>query len=77
MNGKKKLRFRPGDWVSLKLGDGKSRAQVVEDRGRFGKEGHRIYRIRLQEESTEPVEFELPEEFLEPAPESAAVSRTP
>jgi hypothetical protein len=58
------LRFQVGDWVSFRYGSRQVWAQVIEDRGSFGAERRRIYRIRLDQDAEEPVTFELPEDLL-------------
>jgi hypothetical protein len=72
---KSRARFRPGDWVTIQYGTERL-AQVLEDRGKIGVEGHRYYRIRLQD-SDEDAAFEATEEELKPAvlPDKAAVLR--
>lgn len=68
-------RFKVGDWVSFQYGVRRATAQIIEDRGPLGINGERIYRIRLDRDSTEPDEFELREALLEPAslPDKSAV----
>src|SRR4051794_31653080 len=68
-------RFKVGDWVSFQFGARRATAQIIEDRGPLGVNGERIYRIRLDRDSTEPDEFELREAQLEPAslPDKSAV----
>jgi hypothetical protein len=60
-------KFRVGDWVALSYGPQGVLAQVIEDRGTFGLDRHRLYRVRLGPEREEADRFEIGEEFLEPA----------
>lgn len=67
-------RFNVGDWVSFLFGANRVWAQIIEDRGPLGVNRRRLYRLRLDRESSEPDEFELPEDDLKPAiPDKAAV----
>jgi len=52
-------------------------AQVIEDRGRLGVNGRRLYRIQLDMGTEEPFAFEVPEVDLEPAgvPDKAVILR--
>lgn len=68
-------RFKVGDWVSFPYGARTVTAQVIEERGPIGVNRRRLYRIRLDRESTEPDAFEMPEDELEnvPPPFPAAI----
>jgi len=70
-------RFRVGDWVSMLYGPGRAMAQVIEDRGRLGINGRRLYRIHLNRTSEDSTAFVVPEDDLEAAivPDRAAVVR--
>jgi len=69
-------RLRVGDWVTFPFGSWRPFAQVIEDRGRLGVKGRRIYRLRLDQDESEPWEFELNEEEVEAAnPDRTAVLR--
>jgi len=69
-------RFRVGDWVSFPYGTGDIWAQIVEDRGPLGVDRRRLYRVRIDGDSGEPVSFEMREDDLSPAaPEKAAALR--
>jgi len=70
-------RFRVGDWVSLLYGPRRAMARVIEDRGRLGINGRRLYRIHLNRTSEDSTAFEVPEDDLEAAivPDRAAVVR--
>jgi hypothetical protein len=57
-------RFRVGAWVSFFYGTQPVWAQVIEDRGPLGVNRRRLYRIRLDWESDEPIAFEVPEDDL-------------
>ena len=81
-----KPRFRLGDWVSFVYGARPVVAQVIEDRGRLGYKGRRLYGLRMDLENLdeiEPTRIEMPEEELKPAapppvrglPDKAAVIR--
>jgi hypothetical protein len=59
--------FRVGDWVSFQYGPRRVLGQVVEDRGRLGVRGRRLYRIRLDLDPGEKTDFEMREEDLESA----------
>src|SRR5262245_48931363 len=70
-NGK----FRVGDWVTFPYGLGQVVAQIIEDRGPLGFNRRQLYRVRLDMDSTEPHEFELPEDEMDvvPLPDKTAV----
>src|SRR5437879_1328503 len=69
-------RFRVGDWVSFVYGRRRVWAQVIEDRGPLGVKRRRLYRVRLDQDSGEPITFEVPEDDVEAAtPDRAAVLR--
>lgn len=64
-------RFRVGDWVFVLYSAHKAPAQVIEDRGTFGVDARRIYRVRRfhrPEDYAGDDAFEMPEDYLEPAP---------
>ncbi len=56
--------YKVGDWVSFLYGTRKAVAQIIEDRGRLGVHGCRIYRVRLDQDHGEPTTFEVREEDL-------------
>ncbi len=62
-------RFHIGDWVKFDYGPKKVSARIVEDRGRLGIQGRRLYRVQLDvkpnEESGDASTFEVPENELE------------
>ncbi len=60
-------KFRLGDWVTFQFGAKPAFAQIIEDRGPLGVNRRRLYRIRLDQESTEPIAFEMPEDEMEKA----------
>jgi hypothetical protein len=60
-------RFKVGDWISFQYGSRRVWAQIIEDRGPIGVNGRRLYRIRLGEEASESVAFEVAEDDLSPA----------
>jgi hypothetical protein len=51
-----------GDNVSLLFGTGKITGKIVEDRGRLGKAGRRLYGIRFELGPSIQVYIEMPEE---------------
>jgi hypothetical protein len=57
--------FHVGDWVAFHYGPKKVSAKVVEDRGRSGVRGARLYRVQLDEVLGEESAFEMPENELE------------
>lgn len=63
MNRKKNGKYKVGDVVAFHFGSQEVQALVIEDRGRLGVKGRRLYRIRL-ERDPEPIEFEMPEDDL-------------
>jgi hypothetical protein len=56
-----------GDWVTYPNGSNQILVQIIEDRGRLGVGGRRLYRVRLDREALEPDMFEIREEFLQAA----------
>ena len=58
--------IRVGDWVSFLYGTRRVWAQVVEDRGPLGVNRRRLYTIRLGDEPTEAMTFEVPGDDLTP-----------
>src|SRR5437868_13568733 len=70
----KRPKIRVGDWVTLPYGGRPIFALIIEDRGPLGVNRRRLYRIRLDRDSTEPDTFELPEDKMEKAvPDKAAI----
>lgn len=63
----KPAKFRLGDWVTFQYGVRPVFAQIIEDRGPLGRERRRLYRIRLDQELNEPIDFEMPEDEMERA----------
>ena len=61
--------FRVDEWVSYLQGYRRILAQVIEDRGRLGIRGGRLYRLRIEGEGDEATTTVVPENLLEPAPE--------
>jgi hypothetical protein len=57
--------FHIGDWVAFQYGPEKVSAKVLEDRGRLGVGGRRIYRVQPDAELEEASAFEMPEDALE------------
>src|SRR5438132_1500260 len=66
--------FKKGDWVSLQFGARRMWGQVTEDRGLLGVNGRRLYGVRLDVTSSDPIHTEVPEGDLERAiPDKQAV----
>ena len=68
-------KFRVGDWVTLPYGPQRVLAEVIEDRGTFGLDRQRLYRVRLGPDREEADAFEIREEFLQPAAKPGANAR--
>jgi hypothetical protein len=65
---KEKPTFEPGEWVVLPIAGNRWDAQIVEDRGRLGVNGERVYSILVpQEEGEEPILRDAAESRLVPA----------
>ncbi|MFI5456787.1 MAG: hypothetical protein ACHRXM_15175 [Isosphaerales bacterium] len=60
--------FHIGDWVKFDYGPKKVSAKVVEDRGRLGVHGRRLYRVQLDQELGDASSFEMPENELDATP---------
>jgi hypothetical protein len=60
--------FKKGDFVSFPFGAGTVTGQVVEDRGRLGVGGRRLYGIRFEISPGEQAYTEMPEEELTAGP---------
>ena len=63
-----RARFKKGDLVSFLFGDGTATGRVVEDRGRLGIGGRRLYGIRFEISPGQETYTEMPEEELTAAP---------
>jgi hypothetical protein len=69
-NGKSQHRskprqFRVGDKVKVRFGNGRSHAQIIEDRGPIGVKGRRLVRIQLLKSKNDlDLSFEVPVEEL-------------
>jgi hypothetical protein len=74
---KQASQFRVGDWVTLPYGPQRVLAQVIEDRGTFGVDRQRLYRVRLGPDREETDAFEIREEFLQPAARPAPNAKAP
>ncbi|MEM6274478.1 MAG: hypothetical protein AAF735_04480 [Myxococcota bacterium] len=60
-------RMRSGDSVYVRFGEHTVPALILEDRGRIGAKGRRLFRIRLLDEdpeSSEKLELEVPRSAL-------------
>jgi hypothetical protein len=57
--------FRVGDRVTVPFGPRRLRGFIVEDRGRAGAGGRRLFRVRVPMEPSEPVSLEVPVEELQ------------
>jgi hypothetical protein len=61
----RKKPLRVGARVSLRLGLQSVRGTIIEDRGRLGVGGRRLWRVRLElTDVAEPIEIEVPESDL-------------
>jgi len=58
--------FKKGDWVSFPFGAGTITGQIIEDRGRLGIGGRRLYGIHIEINPGELSYTEMPEEELTP-----------
>lgn len=59
--------FKPGEWVVLSFVESKWDAQILEDMGRLGVNGERIYSILVpQEGNLEPIVRDARESRLSP-----------
>ena len=58
--------FHVGDEVQFELPDRKVRGVVTEDRGLLGLHGQRVYQIRVQFSTGDPLVYELDENEIEP-----------
>ena len=67
---KYKGRFRPGDWAVWMAGPSRHVVQILENVGPVVRDGPPFYRFQEIREYGEPVESEMPENYLEPALES-------
>ena len=56
--------FRVGDRVTVPFGPRRLRGFIVEDRGRVGAGGRRLFRVRVPMEPSEPLSLEVPAEEL-------------
>lgn len=65
-----KGRFRPGDWAVWMAGPSRHVVQIQENVGPVTKNGPPFYRFHEFLGFGEPIESEMPENFLEPALES-------
>ena len=64
---KPKPLFHVGDEVQFELPGRKVRGVVTEDRGLLGLDGQRVYQIRVQFSTGDPLIYELDENEIEPA----------
>ena len=65
-------RFKVGDWASFRYGSRQVWAQIIEDRGPIGVNRRRLYRVRIGDEQTEEVTFEVPDDELAPVEQDRA-----
>ena len=68
-------RFRVGDWVAYTSGRSRHVVEVIEDVGPVGARARRFYRLREPIWYGSPVEYELPEDLLEPASDDDLTKR--
>ncbi len=59
-----RLVIHVGDLVEITVGAQRMMGEVVEDRGRIGFKGRKLYRITLQTDSADPRSIELPAEEI-------------
>jgi hypothetical protein len=71
MTTKRRLTFKVGDRVTFLIGRRKLSGRIVEDRGRVGRDGRRLFAIRAKLDDTEESVFELPAEELRVAHNAA------
>jgi hypothetical protein len=64
MSTKTKPLFKVGSKVWILRGTRPVHAEIIEDRGRLGVGGRRLYRIRIPVTDDETIAFELPEEDI-------------
>jgi hypothetical protein len=65
---KEKPAFEVGQWVVLPIAGTRWDARIVEDMGRLGVNGERVYSILVpQEEGAEPILSDAAESHLDPA----------
>jgi hypothetical protein len=70
MSSTKIARFRVGDWISLLYGPRRILAQVIEDRGRIGVRGRRLYGVRIDFAEGTPTILEVGEDEVEATTEA-------
>lgn len=58
-------KFRLGDRVGFLYGRKGQTGEIVEDRGNIGRNGRRLYRVKVREDEWNTIEVEYPEEALE------------
>jgi hypothetical protein len=66
----KGMQLRVGDQALYRFGGEDKVVDVVEDRGRLGAYGERVWRIRLTLTETEPMDVEVSERRLQPTASS-------
>jgi hypothetical protein len=70
----KRPRFRWGDWVKFESGGRPIFAQIIEYDEPLYVNGHHLYRIRVERDSTEPDSYMMPDDEMEKAvPDKAAI----
>jgi hypothetical protein len=76
--GKKRpSRFRVGDPVRFLYGLEKVAGEIIEDRGRLGQYGRRLYRVRINAGREDESSFEIPEEDIESRDQDTHARQTP
>jgi len=77
IGNKRAPRFRAGDPVTFLYGLEKVAGEIVEDRGRLGDFGRRLYRVRINVGQDDESTFEIPEEDIESRDPKTTTVQTP
>ena len=70
-------KFKVGDWVAYTIGFSRWVAEIIEDRGCFGRIPERMYRLQKPMWYGEPMEYELSESDFELASAADLALRYP
>jgi hypothetical protein len=60
-----KPKFKVGDAVSFQLVSRRAHGVIVEDRGNLGVGRQRVYDVLVKYDSSDPMHFEMEEEYLQ------------
>lgn len=74
---KPRPRFKVGDWIAFTSGPSRRVAQVIEYRGRFGRDELIIYRVCEPVWYSDPARYEIMENDIELATEADLAMRYP